>query len=246
MVAKRYTNLKAGYSTIAPEKTPVLSSYGEKILPQIYVVQVKQKSLKQSENIRVGCVYTTGRGQRSPKLLAADLIPLDWPQEPYYKQSLKGISFGGFTNPINLGLYTIFAALGIAIASWLNLAIKIERVETIYLVALLLGVIQLIAASIPALGLIATIALLVLAISIANLLIPGFKIDWNYDYSMIAASVFLIVAIQFLFYGLCLELIGPLGLILQSVIYLKYICTQSNSQPFSDRDRYLFAENRRY
>ena len=208
---QRYTNLKAGYSTIAPEKTPVLSSYGEKILPQIYVVQVEQKSLKQSENIRVGCVYTTGRGQRSPDLLAADLIPLNWPQEPYYKQSsLKGISFGKFTNPINLGLYTIFAALGIAIASWLNLAIKIERVQTIYLVALLLGIVGSLAASIPALGLIATIALLVLTILMANLLIPGFKINWNYGYSMIAASVFLIVAIQFLFYGLCLELIGSL------------------------------------
>ena len=207
---QRYTNLKAGYSAIAPEKTPVLSSYGEKILPQIYVVQVEQKSLKQSENIRVGCVYTAGRGQRSPELLAADLIPLDWPQEPYYKQSLKGISFGGFTNPINLGLYTIFAALGIAIASWLNLGIKIERVQTIYLVALLLGVVQSIAASIAALGLIATIALLVLTIFMANLLIPGFKINWNYGYSMVAASVFLIVAIQFLLYGLCLELIGSL------------------------------------
>lgn len=207
---QRYTNLKAGHSpNIAPEQTPVVSSYGEKVFPHLYVVQVEQESVTRQENIKVGCVYTTGRGQRSPELLAADLIPTNWPQVSYQKQgSISGkLSLGRYTNPINLGLYTMFGALGIAIASWLNWGIEIERVQTVYLGALFLGFVQLIAASITALDLVGTIALLILTVLVANRLIPGFKINWDYGYLAIAVSILLIVAIQFLLYGLCLELI---------------------------------------
>ena len=74
----RYANLKAGIeiSKIPPATTPVISTYGEKVFPHIYVTQVEQKHAQKSGNIKVGCVYTTGKGQRSPKKLAADIIPL--------------------------------------------------------------------------------------------------------------------------------------------------------------------------
>ena len=72
---KKYANLKVGISTDLADKTPVISSYGEKIFPHIYVVEVRQKNQQHPGNIRVGCVYTNGKTQRSPKLLAADVIP---------------------------------------------------------------------------------------------------------------------------------------------------------------------------
>ena len=72
---EKYGNLKAGISTDLADKTPVISSYGEKIFPHIYVVEVRQKNKQHPGNIRVGCVYTNGKTQRSPKLLAADVIP---------------------------------------------------------------------------------------------------------------------------------------------------------------------------
>ena len=109
---EKYANLKAGISIdIAPEPTPVISSYGEKIFPHIYVVEVRQKNNQQSGNIRVGCVYTSGRSQRSPKLLAADVIPYSWPIEQYRKVNRlnSNLTFGININSIKLNLYTIFA-----------------------------------------------------------------------------------------------------------------------------------------
>ena len=74
---KKYANLKAGVTTDLADKTPVISSYGEKIFPHVYVVEVGQKNQQQTGNIRVGCVYTNGKTQRSPKLLGAGVIPHD-------------------------------------------------------------------------------------------------------------------------------------------------------------------------
>ena len=210
---ERYANLKARIkSDIAPEQTPVISSYGEKIFPHIYVITAEQKNAQQLGNTKVGCVYTTGQGQRSPKLLAADIIPANWPTEYYQKQAKKetNLSFGILTKPINLGLYTTFAALGIAIASWLNWGIEINRAQTIYLVALILGMVQIIASSISFFGIVGAVTLPILAIFIANLLIKDFQINWNRGYSLIATSVFMIIAIQVLSYGICLGLINGL------------------------------------
>ena len=211
---ERYANFKAGISAnlVAPEQTPVISSYGEKVFPHIYVVEAQQKNTEQPGNIKVGCVYTTGQGQRSPELLAADLIPFNWPVESYQKQTglNANLDWGIYTNPINLGLNTLFAALGIAIASWLNLGLKINHVDTIYLAALILGIVQLITASLSAFGLIGAIALPILTILVMSLLIKDFKINWNHSYLLITASMFTIIAVQFLLYGLCLGLLNSL------------------------------------
>jgi hypothetical protein len=209
----RYANLKADVRQIAPEVTPVISSHGEKIFPHIYVVQAQQKNAKQSKNIRVGCVYTTGNNQRSPRKIAADLIPLNWPIEPYQKQTGQDnyLSSGIFTQPINLGLFTIFAALGTAIASRLNLGLKIQHTHTIYLVALILGVVQLIIALLPSFGLLGAIFMPISTILLASLLLEDFQLNWKRGYPSIAITILAIVAIQFLFSSLCLELINSLA-----------------------------------
>ena len=208
----RYANLKADVRQIAPEVTPVISSHGEKIFPHIYVVQAQQKNAKQSKNIRVGCVYTTGNNQRSPRKIAADLIPLNWPIEQYQKQTGQDnyLSLGIFTQPINLGLFTIFAALGTAIASRLNLGLKIQHTHTIYLVGLILGMVQLIIALLPSFGLLGAIFMPISTILLASLLLEDFQLNWKRGYPSIAITVLAIVAIQFLLSSLCLELITNL------------------------------------
>ena len=184
----------------------------KKFFPPIYVVEAKQKNAQQSGDVRVGCVYTAGQGERSPKLLAADIIPQNWPTEHYQTQakSKSNLSFGIYTNPINLGLYTIFTAIGIAIVSQFNLGIKVNHSQTIYLVALILGIVQLIAGELPVLSLVASLALPILAILAISLLIKDFQINWSYGYSLVAAGILSIIAIQFLLYGLCLGLINSL------------------------------------
>ena len=63
---ERFANVKAGlFDNLDPKQSPVISSYGEKIFPNIYVVEAVQKDISQPKNIRVGCVYTTGQGRRA-------------------------------------------------------------------------------------------------------------------------------------------------------------------------------------
>ena len=198
---ERYANVKAGIiKDFDPQKTPVISSYGEQILPHVYVVEAKQKSVKQPGDIRVGCVYRTGKGERSPELIKADFIPLNWPSQPYQSQvkSQSDISFGIFTYPIKLGLYTIFAAIGIAIAARLSIGIEITRLPTIYLVALAVGIMQTIAG----LNLLAGIIFPVLAMVAMSLLLKDFRLQRNFGYLVVAGGMFVIIATQFLLYGL--------------------------------------------
>ena len=200
---QRYANLKAEITPdLDPKKTPAISSSGEKVFPHLYVVRVEQKNAQREGNVNVGCVYTTGGGQRSPKLLAADVIS----SEPYQNGD-NNFSFGKYSIPIDLGLYTIFAAWGIAIASGMNLGIKINRSTTIYLAALVLGIMQLVASTVSVFSSIARVVLPVLALFVMNRSLDDFKIAGKYGAVAIAAGIFTIVAVQLILYGVCLGLI---------------------------------------
>ncbi|MEM8830478.1 MAG: hypothetical protein AAGE96_14130 [Cyanobacteria bacterium P01_G01_bin.19] len=209
---ERFANVKAGaLNNLDPKQNPVISSHGEKIFPHIYVVEAVQKDVARNQNIRVGCVYTTGQGERSPMKLASDEIPLTWPSK-YYKQASGSNSYlalGIYTNLINLGLYTLFSAVGVAIASQFKLGIKItNRPQTIYLIALILGIVQLVAINLPAFNLLAGIILSTLAIFIFSQLIRSFNIDFEAGLPLIAVGLLTIVAVQFLFYGICWQIIN--------------------------------------
>lgn len=218
---ERYANLKAGMAIakIDPKTTPVISSQGSKIFPHIYVVTAEQKNANQLGITKVGCVYTAGQSQRSPKKLAADLIPLNWQQQQYTEpnqqrtEKKKNFAFGSLTKPINLGLATIFGAVGIAIASWLNLGLKINHPHTIYLVALMLGMVQLgntLFMPNNFWGLLGAIVFPILTILTASLFLRDFQLHWQRGYPLIAITISAIVAIQFLLYSLSLGLITSL------------------------------------
>lgn len=203
----RYANLKA---EIAPdltlEQAPAIS-YGEKVFSHIYIVRVEQKNAEKEGSTQVGCVYTTGQGQRSPKLLAADVIPTNWPAEPYQNQ--VEANFGNYIS-LNFGLHTIFAAIGIAIASWLNLGIKINRAATVYLAALVLGMTQLLADAVPVFSSLAKVILPVFAIFALNQSLEGFQVSLRHGVAAIAISILTIILVQLSLYGLYLGSIGSL------------------------------------
>lgn len=209
---QRYANVKAGvpFSNVNPNRTPVISDYGEKILPNVYLVDVRQNNFQAGEaTIRVACVYTSGKDEISPVLLAADLIPNNWPQEAYGSNLTKStVSFGFYDFLIKLGLYPIFTAIGIAIASGFNLGIKVSKSQTIYIVALILGIVQLITGQLPFLGLIANLAIPSLITLAIAFLIKDFTINWSAGYLWVAAGTLTIVATRFILYGLSFWLIS--------------------------------------
>ena len=211
---ERFANVKAGaFNNLDPTQNPVISSYGEKIFSNIYLVEAVQKDAIQPKNVRVACVYTTGAGERSPTLLASDVIPLNWPTEHYQQETISesNFSFGIYTNLINLGLYTLFSAIGIAIATQFKLGIQItNRPQTIYLAALILGIVQLVAINLPVLNFIASMFFSVLTIIIISRIIKSFKINLQDSLPLAVVGILTIIAIQFLLYGISWQLINSL------------------------------------
>ena len=81
-----------------------------------------------------------------------------------------------------------------------------NRRQTIYLLALVLGIVQVVVASMPFLGMVGAVTFPIVAIFTASLVIKDLQINWKRGYPLIA--MLMIVAIQFLLYGLCLGLIN--------------------------------------
>ena len=211
---ERFANVKAGaFNNLNPTQNPVVSSHGEKIFPHIYVAEAVQKDTIKGQNVRVGCVYTTGVGERFPTKLASDVIPLNWPTEHYQPEdvSKSNLSFGVYTNLINLGLYTLCSAIGIAIAYQFKLGIEItNRPQTVYLVALILGIVQLITVNLPLFNFTASIVFSVLAIILAERLFKSFNFSTKNGLALASVGILTIIAIQFLFYGIAWQLINSL------------------------------------
>ncbi|BAZ46801.1 hypothetical protein NIES4102_38410 [Chondrocystis sp. NIES-4102] len=208
---QRYANFKAGIKNeLDPKQTPVTFTYGEKVLPHIYVVETQQKKWQQQGDVRVGCVYTVGRQERSPRLLAADVIDNNWSLKLAYKArklQLKD-TFGTYTYIIKLGLYTIFSAIAIAIACKLNLGIQVNHAQAIYLLALLLGIVQLVIGELPILNLFSYLGFSAVVIIFCSFLFKSIQIYWNFNYPIAVVGILTIIAIQSLLYGLSLKLIN--------------------------------------
>ena len=204
---QRYANLKSSIVDIDPLKNPVISSYGERVFPHIYVAEARQKSIKNDQPIKVGCVYTSGNGERSPLLVKADVIPVNSSTAAIETLPEKSnISFGIYTNAINLGLYTIFTTIGLAIAAKFNLGIEIKNLQTIYLVALAVAIVQ----SLVGVNFLAGTILPVITMIVLSFVIQDFKFNRNFGYPPIAVGICVIVATQFLLYGLFQILINSL------------------------------------
>lgn len=215
---QRYANVKAGIplKDDATQDTPPVSSLGNKVLSNIYVVTVKQNNFRQQgkARIRVGCVYESGKNEKFPILLASDTIPNNWPEEPYQgsKVNLSVQSFGIFSLLIFFGISTIFAAVGISIAAAFGLGIQVNQLQTIYLAAVILSLMESSVVNLPIYSFVTSVALQSLALGITSIFIKGFKINWTLGYKVIAAGAVAVMGttlvLRWLFYLFLYSLIN--------------------------------------
>ena len=215
---QRYANVKAGvpFKDADPQDTPAISSKGQKVLNNLYAVTATQKNFRPEGNakVRVGCVYASDRSEKFPVLLASDTIPNNWPQETYQPSqvALSPQSFSFFWLPIFLGISTIFATVGISIAAAFGLGFRVDRLQTIYIAALILSIVESATVDLPVFGLAANVALQSLALGITSMFIKGFKIDWTMGYKVVAAGAVAIMGtkwvMRWIFYLLLYSLLN--------------------------------------
>lgn len=166
-------------------------------MPGIYVADVEQNNFKEGQTtVRTACVFRKVNDRT--KFLAADVIPSDWPDKPYLGQlrTDPAATLGIFFIFIVLGLNTILNALGIFIASVLNLGIRVYSLQTLYQAAFFLGIVQMLFSLIPNLSLFVEIALESIALLITSFVIKGLKLDWAAGYKVVALGAIVIIIVK--------------------------------------------------
>ncbi len=181
------------------KKNPVISSYGEEILPGVFIGDVKQTNFKQSGVVRSGCVLiNTGK---QVALLGSDIIPTNWPDQPFEGKPVTQESFrktlGIFNILLALGAGTLFNAIGIYLASIWGLGIRVGSLETIYKAAFFLGILETMTALLPIYGIFAKIALETLALGVVGLVVKDFHVQWSDGSKIVAAGTVTIIAISY-------------------------------------------------
>lgn len=202
-----YTNARAGVklADANPETTKTLSHSGKEILTGIYVAEATQHNLKEEKavtnpTIRVACVFSLYKNQL--QFISLDGIPYNWPEEPYVGEThLRDVqsinqALGIYSVLILLGAGTLFTAIGLFIASILNLGITIYSLEALYQSAFILGMVEAIflTAKIPLLGMYTTLALKTIALAITSACVKGLKLHWSDGYRIVALGTITVVA----------------------------------------------------
>ena len=209
-------NLRAGipFADANPIKSRAIYSYGETILPGIYVAEAEQYNTKETgeANVRIACVYS--QSKKRVQLLTTDVIPNNWPVEPYEgKSPLKDIqiinkALGIYSFLIFMGAGTLFTCIGLFIASRFNLGITIYSLDALYQSAFILGLVETIfaTAKMPMLGgIFIFLALKTIALGITGACVKGLKVHWNEGYRTVALGTITVIGIkEFLQYYLIL------------------------------------------
>lgn len=201
-ICEQFGNLQAGKSLqeIRNSRIPVLYSHGEEVLPGIYVADVEQNNFQQEQGksltVRTACAFSNANAQI--KMLASDTIPNDWPEKPYVGKLKTDLAaaLGLFFIFIVLGTNTIFNALGIFIASVLNLGFRVYSLETLYQAAFFLGLIEMFVSFIFNSGLLIGIPLETIALLVTSFIVKGLKIDWAAGYKVVAFGAIVIIILK--------------------------------------------------
>ena len=213
---KLLANLRAGipFAKANPIDSRVIYSYGETIVPGIYVAEAEQYNTKETgeANVRIACVYS--QSKKRVQLLTTDAIPNNWPTKPYEgKSPLKDIqtinkALGIYSFLIFMGAGTLFTCIGLFIASMFNLGITIYSLDALYQSAFILGLVETIFASakMPMLGgIFILLALKTIALGITGACVKGLKVHWNEGYRTVALGTITVIGIkEFLQYYLIL------------------------------------------
>ena len=198
-----FGNIRAGKTLREAAKTniPVLSSFGEEVVPGIFIADVKQTNFKASgSTVRTACVFRNTAAR--PELIDTEVIPNSWPNEPYKskpipQESLKK-TLGVYNVFIALGAGTLFTAIGIFIAGVFGLGIRLNSLETLFQAAFFLGSIEAIITLIPAFGWVVAIALESLALGLVSAVVKGFHVEWAGGYRIVAAGAVTIIGLKYL------------------------------------------------
>jgi hypothetical protein len=179
-------------------KIPALSSYGEEVLPGIFIADIKQTNFKQpGAFVRTGCV--TANGGKHAALLGSDIIPTSWPEQPFAgkptNQETFRKSLGVFNILLALGTGTLFDAVAIFLVSVWGIGIRVDSLETVYKAAFFLGILETMISLIPSFSIFMSISLTTLALGLISLVIKDFHVEWTAGSKVVAAGTILIIAI---------------------------------------------------
>ena len=204
-------NRKAGFSSEEESSinNPVISSHGQEILRGIYFAEAKQKNVKKGGNntVRVACIIANLNPEESPVIRASDIIPNNWPAEPYkgksFLRQLQSLrqSLGIYSLFAIMGFSTLFTAIGLFIAAMCNWGITIYSLDILYKSAFILGVIEVIFSRLPItrlpmIGFLVLIGLQVLALGITSTCIKGFKLNWNDGYLVVGLGTVTVLGVR--------------------------------------------------
>ncbi len=141
-----------------------------------------------------------GEPEAAIQEIAADEIPLSWPEEPYEKTTVMGSSpakaLGTYDLFINFSANTLFTAIGLFVAVLLYACYSCYTLKGIYQMALPLGVLETIMHIVPAIGLFVSVPLGVGAIGLTSRFVKDFNIIWSDGYKPLARGAVTIVVIK--------------------------------------------------
>lgn len=181
------------------KRNPVISSYGEEILPGVFIGDVKQTSFKQQGVVRTGCVL--GNTGKHIAIIGSAIIPTNWPEQPFEGKPVTQESFrktlGIFNILLALGTGTLFNAIGIFLAFVWGLGIRVNSLETIYKAAFFLGILESMISLIPAFSVFTSIALETLALGLIGIVVKDFHVQWSDGSKIVAAGTVTIIAVSY-------------------------------------------------
>lgn len=198
-----YATTKAGmkFKEVMKMRPKPLSTKGQIVLPGVYLVDVLQHNFQGgSEPIRTACVFRYQETKKAVKIdtLAIEVIPTQWPEEPYTgdSQSVSLQKAAGVFGLLSvLGTGTLFTAIGLLITVLLGLGIRANRLDTIFKAAFFLGIIETLLSLLP-IFFILRMAGQILALGITSLVVKDFKVDWGMGYRVLAASALIIMGLR--------------------------------------------------
>ena len=211
---EKLVNLRSGISrnNNSRRSASVLDSYGESVIPGLFIAEAKQNNYRETEEpyVRIACVYTLGSLKKSPErkilqLISTDAIPEDWPTEAYEgKTALRDLqsinkALGIYSGLIFMGAGTLFTAIGLFVASMFNLGITIYSLEALYQSAFILGLTETIfdSAKMPLIGgIFIGLALKTIALGITGACVKGLKVHWSDGYRAVALGTTTIIGIR--------------------------------------------------
>ncbi len=209
-----FGNIRAGKTLREVRETkipPVLSSYGEEVVPGIFLAEVKQTNFKEAgATVRTACAIA--KSEKHLVIRNTDVIPNNWPVEAYKgkpiaQESLKK-AMGVYGVLVALGAGTLFTAVGIFIAGMFSLGIRLDSLETLFKVAFLLGIVETMTSMIPSFSIVVGLALESLSLGVISAVIKGFDVEWANGYKMVAAGAITIIATRTLLNLLLLSAIA--------------------------------------